>query len=73
MTKGIRYYDIHVFFSRTSGYSIPIEIESKNRLSDEEVIDVAVEQKLFSSFDDDEMVDSVTEITEDDYNQMKSV
>jgi len=64
------YYDLHVFFSRNDGYSIPIALESIDELSEYEVIELAIEMDLFQEDGDQNQVDYVLNIDEVEYNQM---
>lgn len=69
--KTKRFYDIHVFFSRNEGYSIPFCIESEEEVCDEdEIIKMAVDADVLDS-DDCNNVDTVIEIDEQEYNDMK--
>lgn len=70
----VKFYDVHVFFRRDEGYSIPVKIETDAEfLTDEEVIAHAVEKKMFSEEGDENYVDTVDEITEKEYNDMKGI
>lgn len=66
------YYDVHVFFARNKGYSIPVKIISKKILTTDEVIEYCVEHKLFSENGDQNNVDYVAEIEKSEYNNMKN-
>ena len=70
MTK--RYYDLHVFLSRSSGYSVPIEIESVKVLSEDEIIQYAIDNNLIDS-DDSDMIDYVVEIDYSEYELMQGI
>lgn len=63
------YYDLHVFYSIKNGFSVPIAIESKQLLNDEDVVDYAIENNLI---DDIDMlhINYVIDITEKEYNDM---
>jgi len=63
------YYDVHVFYSRDDGFSVPVATDEP--MSDEEVINVALENEDLDS-EDAKHVDYVEEIDEDDYNDMKA-
>lgn len=65
----VSYYDVHVFYDRKNGFSSPIKIESDKTLTDEEVIEYAVNNEHIDS-EDARYVDNVTEISEDEYDQM---
>ena len=65
-----KYFDVHVFYSRKDGFSVPVVIETENDLDDEEVIMFAVDNDLISD-EDSGQVDYVIEIEEDDYNDIK--
>jgi hypothetical protein len=67
-----RFYDVHVFYSRQDGYSIPVKIETSESLTDDEVIEFAEENSLFTDGGDGNHVDYVTEITEEEYNDLIS-
>lgn len=67
-----KYYDLHVFHSRNDRFSVPLEIESDVELSENDVIDFAV-NKDHIDLDDAEHVDYVNEIDEDDYKLMKAI
>jgi hypothetical protein len=66
------YYDLHVFYSRKDGFSVPIVIEGEESHLEEEVIKYAVDNDLISD-EDSGQVDSVVEIDEFEYNQMKGI
>ena len=69
-----KYFDVHVFFSRNNGYSIPVEMESSfDVVDDEDVINHAVENELFTESGDESQVDYVQEIDESEYLDMKGV
>jgi uncharacterized protein YneR len=63
-----RFYDVHVFFSRQDGYSVGVKIESVNPLSEEQVIEFAADNQLFTDDGDQNHVDYVEEIDESEYN-----
>jgi hypothetical protein len=62
-----RFYDVHVFFSRQDGYSIGVKIESVKPLSEEQVIEFAADNQLFTDDGDQNHVDYVEEISENEY------
>ena len=67
------YFDIHVFFSRTNGYSVPLEVDIEELLLgylDEDIIQLAIDREKLES-DDAKCVDYVKEIDEEQYNKMK--
>jgi hypothetical protein len=66
------YFDVHVFFAVSEGYSIPVEISFEDEISEDVIIQHCVENKLFSEEGDESCVDTVTEIDVDEYNQMKN-
>lgn len=66
------YYDLHIFYSRKDGFSVPIVIEGEESHLEEEVIKYAVDNDLISD-EDSGQVDSVVEIDEFEYNQMKGI
>ena len=66
------YYDLHVFYSRKDGFSVPVMIESEEVLSEDEVIKYAVDNNIIDG-EDANQVDSVVEIPEFEYNQMKGI
>lgn len=59
------YYEIHVFYSRNTGYSFGIE--SPEQLDEEDAIALAIKQNKFSEEGDETIVDYVDEISEDVY------
>jgi hypothetical protein len=63
-----RFYDVHVFFSRNDGYSIGVKIESVNPLSDEQILEFAADNNLFTDDGDQNHVDCIDEIDEVVYN-----
>ena len=62
-----RFYDVHVFFSRQDGYSIGVKIEIANPLSDEQILEFAADNQLFTDDGDQNHVDYVIEIDEEEY------
>lgn len=64
------YYDLHVFYSRNDGFSVPIEIETEKTLTDIDVINHAINTELIDS-EDANNVDYVTEIEKSEYEEMK--
>lgn len=67
------YFDVHVFFSRTNGYSVPLEVDIEELplgYLDEDVINLAIAKGKIES-DDANSVDYVEEIDEEQYNKMK--
>ena len=61
------YYDVHVFHSRKSGFSVVVK--SDTELSDDEAIALAVKQEKIDSEDADS-VDYVEEIDKETYDFM---
>lgn len=61
------FYDVHVFFSRQDGYSIGVEIESTRPLSEDQIIEFAADNNLFTDDGDQNHVDYVEEISEAEY------
>lgn len=59
------YYDIHVFFTRTDGYSVAVE--SEKDINEDEAIELAVKQDKFTEDGDQYHVDTVTPIDEETY------
>jgi hypothetical protein len=66
-----RFYDVHVFFSRNDGYTIGVKIESINPLSEEQIIEFAADNQLFTDDGDQNHVDTIDEIDESVYNILK--
>lgn len=66
-----RYYDVHCFFDRTDGYSIPVKINSDLELTEEEIIQHCIDNDLFTENADANYVDRITEIDLEDYQDMK--
>ena len=75
----MNYYDVHVFISRSDGYSIPVAIQpiQPNHMvegfSDDEVIDFASEMNMFTEEGDENHVDRVTSISKEEFNEMKGI
>ncbi|MEN6291074.1 MAG: hypothetical protein ABFD07_03515 [Methanobacterium sp.] len=73
-----KYFDVHVFYSRKDGFSIPVEMdidengEDSHGYFEDDVIEFAVNNKLLD-LEDSEHVDSVDEIEFDEYKQMKGI
>jgi len=71
MTK---YFDVHVFITRGSGYSIGVEMETPNNKKDypddDEVIEFARANNKFTERGDENYVDYVEQIDEEQYKQM---
>lgn len=65
-----RFYDVHVFFSRQDGYSIGVKIESIKPLSEDQVIEFAADNLLFTDDGDQNHVDYVEEISEKEYKSL---
>jgi uncharacterized protein YneR len=65
-----RFYDVHVFFSRNDGYSIGVKVESVNPLSEEQILEFATDNNLFTDDGDQNHVDYVEEIDEVEYKLM---
>jgi uncharacterized protein YneR len=59
------YYDVHVFFSRTDGYSIPVKTDQA--MDDDDVIQFAADNDLYTDDGDQCHVDYVQEINEETY------
>ena len=69
--KYTSYYEIHVFFSRNDGYSVPIRISTKDleEFDDDSIINFAITFDYLNN-DDAIMVDRVEEIDYDEYISM---
>jgi hypothetical protein len=70
-----QYFDLHVFHSRKDGFSVPIKMENPNvdeAHTDDTIIEFAVKENLIDAEDAD-YVDSIEEIDEAEYNQMKGI
>jgi len=65
-----RFYDVHVFFSRQDGYSIGVKVESVRPLSEDQVIEFATDNNLFTDDGDGNHVDYVEEINEAQYKNL---
>jgi hypothetical protein len=61
-----KYYSIHVFYSRKSGFSVPFETDVEG---EDEIIIAAVKAGILDEEDADS-VDSVDEIDENEFNLM---
>lgn len=62
------YYELHVFYSRSEGYSIGLQ--SETQLSDDDAINLATKRDLFPEQGDGDYVDSVDEMTEKEYKEI---
>lgn len=71
-TKNV-YYDLHVFYSRNDGFSVPVEMDVKpsDNILDEDVIRFAVKNELIDS-EDAKHVDYVEEIDESEFNELNA-
>ena len=67
-----RYFEVHCFFRRNEGYSIPVKMTGDETYTDDEVIQHCIDKKLFSDEGDEEYVDYVEEITFEEYTSMKN-
>lgn len=70
-----QYFDLHVFYSRNDGYSVPMVIEENNpeqSYNDDDIIEYAVSHGVLDA-QDSNYVDTVDEISEKEYNDMKGV
>lgn len=68
-----QYFDVHVFHSRKDGFSVPVAVLDRNvddSFDDDDIIAQAVAQGVLDA-EDAMYVDSVDDITEQEYNQMK--
>lgn len=65
-----RFYNVHVFFSRQDGYSVPVKIDTEDPMSEDQIIDEAASLGLFTDSGDENHVDCVDEIDEDDYKAL---
>lgn len=67
-----RYFDVHVFFKRNHGYSfgVKMEVPVGTDVQDEDVIKFAEDNKLFTEEGDGEMVDTIDEMDEKEYNSV---
>lgn len=68
----IQYFDVHCQFEK-SGYSIPVKMVGYRTQTDQSVIEHCKNEELFEQKGDEDFVDYVTEIEEDEYNQMKNI
>ena len=62
------YYDVHVFYSRQDGYSVPVKSEWP--LDEDEAIDFARDNDLLTEDGDCNHVDYVEEIDEEAYKAL---
>jgi hypothetical protein len=70
-----QYFDLHVFHSRKDGFSVPVKMENPHideAITDDTIIEFAVKENLIDAEDAD-YVDSIEEIDEAEYNQMKGI
>jgi hypothetical protein len=65
-----RYFDLHVFIKRNQGYSfgVKMEVPIGTDIQDDEVIEFAVKDNRFTEDGDAQMVDTVDEISEEEFN-----
>ena len=68
----IQYFDVHCQFEK-SGYSIPVKMVGYRIQTDQSVIKYCKNEELFEQKGDEDFVDYVTEIEENEYNQMKNI
>ena len=66
MTK---YYDLHVFYSRNYGFSVPLAIDTDESLDDNKIINYAIEQNKIDE-DDVNQIDYIMEIDEEEFLMM---
>lgn len=64
------YFDLHVFYSRNNGYSVPVKMEKEYKPSEEQIIQYAIDNKLIDS-EDAQQIDYVDDIDEETYKEMK--
>ena len=64
------FYDVHVQVDKKNSYSFGVKSEVE--LSDEEVINLARIEKKFEEEWDDESVDSIEEVSEEQFNEWYS-
>jgi len=62
-----RYYEIHVFYSRENGYSIGVKIKSNFQLDEDQIIQYAVDNDLFTEDGDELCVDYTQRIDENEF------
>jgi len=70
-----QYFDVHVFHNRKDGFSVPVAIQDRNvddSFNDDDIIAQAVEQGVLDA-EDANYVDSVDDISEQEYNDMKGI
>lgn len=72
----MKYFDIHLFYDRKNGCSVPVAISDEkieNSFNfEDDVIENAIEQKLIDA-EDQRYIDYVNEIDENEYKQMKGM
>lgn len=67
-----QYFDVHVFYNRRNGYSVPVKLDERTTdqsYDDDDIIKRAVELGRLDS-DESAQVDTVDEITEKEYQDM---
>lgn len=62
-----RYYEIHVFYSRETGYSMGVKIRSNFECNEDQIIQYAVDNDLFTEEGDELCVDYTQRINENEY------
>lgn len=71
----MQYFDIHVFHNRRDGFSVPVALADRSTdqsFDEDDIIELSVELGLLEG-EDSHYVDTVDEITEEEYNQMKGI
>lgn len=64
-----KYWDIHVFFRRSEGYSFGL-IAADNIENEDDIIAEAVRQQAFTEEGDEAYVDTIDEMTEEEFNSV---
>lgn len=67
-----KYFDVHVFLGRNSGYSfgVKMEVPIGTNVQEDEVIQFASKNNLFQEEGDATMVDTVDEMEEKEFNDV---
>jgi hypothetical protein len=63
------YFDLHVFYSRTNGFSVPIKIQAESKPSESQIIENALMNDYIDS-EDANHVDYVDDIDIETYKEM---
>ena len=63
------YFDLHVFYSRKNGFSVPVKIQAETKPTEEQIIENALMNDLIDS-EDVNQIDYIDDIEESTYKEM---